>query len=715
MNLSKTQVNAERSNRRAWLKTAAVATLTGLMARGGQGADAPPPDRANALTGSAGARPSPPLGPLNRFPQAMQDFLVARVTAIDQAGAARRAALQTAAEARAYAAEVRGKIVRCFGPLPERTALNACTTATVERDTYRIENVLFESRPGFLVTANLYLPRDRTGPTPAVLGAAGHSDVGKAGPTYQSFAQALVRQGYAVLMFDPIGLGERLQYVDAAHTPLKGAGGVREHLHAGNQQFLVGENFAAWNLWDGMRALDYLLSRPEVDPRHIGVTGNSGGGMMTTWLCALEPRLTMAAPSCFVTTLRRNAENELPVDTEQCPPGVLAEELDHADFFTPFAPRPLQLLGQEQDFFDVRGFEEAGGRLRAFYRLLGAEGVFRQNLAGTVHGYSQENREAMVNGFNAALGRASDTKEPPIALEKPETLFAAPAGRVSKLGSKTVFAFTRERAQALAAQRGAPGGEPLLAAVREVLQLPERPVAPEYRILRTIYGRNYPKKYSTDYAVLTETPAVAVVRRLSDTRLLSRPTRDGRRAVLYVAHRSADAELRDEPLVREVLAAESAVPFFACDVRGIGESQPNTCGEDFDHPYGSDYFYAVHGVMLNRPYAGQRTHDVLRVLDWLRSSGHEEVHLVARGWGAIPATFAALLSPQVVQVTLKHALTSFAAVAETEHYAWPLATLPPGVLARFDLPDCYRELAAKNLAQFEPWDAAARVVTVQAR
>ena len=111
--------------------------------------------------------------------------------------------------------------------------------------------------------------------------------------------------GYVVLIFDPLGQGERLQYPDEKLKSRIGVG-VREHLYAGNQQFLVGEFFGAWRAWDGIRALDYLLTRPEVDPKHVGVTGNSGGGTMTTWLCGVERRWTMAAPSCFVTTFRRN-------------------------------------------------------------------------------------------------------------------------------------------------------------------------------------------------------------------------------------------------------------------------------------------------------------------------------------------------------------------------------------------------------------------------
>jgi pimeloyl-ACP methyl ester carboxylesterase len=140
------------------------------------------------------------------------------------------------------------------------------------------------------------------------------------------------------------------------------------------------------------------------------------------------------------------------------------------------------------------------------------------------------------------------------------------------------------------------------------------------------------------------------------------------------------------------------------DVRGIGESRPDTCGvNQFLVPYGNDYFYAIHGLMLDRPYAGQKTFDVLRVLDWLAAVGHKEVHLVAKGWGAIPATFAAVLSDRVARVTLKNALTSYAEVAMAETYSWPLSSFVPSVLMYFDLPDCYQAIEAKKLKQIDPW------------
>ena len=316
---------------------------------------------------------------------------------------------------------VRDNIRDCFGPYPEKTPLNSRVTKVVERDAYKIENVLFESRPGFLVAANLYIPKGRRFPLPGVVASCGHSDNGKAIETYQSFCQGLARLGYVVLIFDPIGQGERMQYLDASLKPMHGTG-TGEHNYAGIQQVLVDERFWMWRAWDGIRALDYLMSRKEVDVRHLGITGNSGGGTMTTWLCGVEDRWTMAAPSCFVTEFRRNMENELGADMEQCPPRALALGLDHEDFLAALAPKPVIILAKEKDYFDARGNEAAYHRLKHLYRLLGAEDNVAYFVGPTYHGYSQENREAMYRWFNRCTGVSDAKTEPKLVLEKDETL-----------------------------------------------------------------------------------------------------------------------------------------------------------------------------------------------------------------------------------------------------------------------------------------------------
>jgi len=646
------------------------------------------------------------IEPLNRFPRMVQEYFVKSVRRVEQQANQRREALNTRADAQAYVNDVRERIQQSFGPWPEKTPLNARITGVIERDEYKIEKIIFESRPDFLVTANLYIPKGRKFPLPAVVGTCGHSTNGKASEFYQSFSQGLARQGYVVLIYDPIGQGERLQYPDENLKSKIGVG-VREHLYAGNQQFLVGDFIGSWRAWDGIRALDYLLTRKEVDPKHIGVTGNSGGGTMTTWLCGVEGRWTMAAPSCFVTTFRRNLENELPADTEQCPPRALALGLDHSDFLAAMAPKPVIILGKEKDYFDARGLEEAHSRLKALYELLGAKEDIGHFIGPGYHGYSQENREAMYNWFNRATGISDLQSEPELVIEKDETLYCAPRGQVCELKSRPVYSFTKAKSQALAKRRRKnPSESALKRLIIKTLRLRNWPnqQTPEYRILRNWRSRRYPMRFWTTYTVETEPGILAVVYRLSDKRLMSRPPRGQRRAILYVSHQSSDAELRAEPLVKELLKAEPDSAFYACDVRGIGESQPNTCNQNsFLTAYGSDYFYAIHSIMLDRPYPGQRTYDLLRVIDWLKSNGHDEVHLVAKGWGTLPATFAAVLSDQVKQVTLKNALTSYSDIAESETYSWPLSSLVPDILKSFDLPDCYMTLQNKKLKQIDPY------------
>jgi pimeloyl-ACP methyl ester carboxylesterase len=194
------------------------------------------------------------------------------------------------------------------------------------------------------------------------------------------------------------------------------------------------------------------------------------------------------------------------------------------------------------------------------------------------------------------------------------------------------------------------------------------------------------------------------VYRLDEKPRYSRPPIGPGRCLLYVSHQSSDVELRQDAFLKEMIHAEGKADFYAVDVRGVGDSRPDTCGPNqYLTAYGNDYFYAAHSLMLGESYPAQRAFDVLRVIDWLKAAGRTEVHLIARGWGSIPATLAAVLSDDVRQVTLKNALTSWSSIAESEHYKWPLSSFVPAVLKSFDLPDCYRALAGKQLQQIRLW------------
>lgn len=286
------------------------------------------------------------LRDLNDFRQlenALQDSLNQRAYALLDQREAAVAQIRTQAQLEARGRDVRAKMLEMLGGLPERTPLNAKVVGTIEKPGYVIEKILFESQPGFLVTGSLYRPAAGDGPFPAVLYPLGHERGGKAYPIWQQMLATLARKGYVAFTWDPLGQGERSQFwsADMGRSSLQAS--TTEHTVLGIQCLLLGDNIARYTIWDGMRALDYLASRPEVDPKRIAVTGNSGGGTHTAYLAALEDRLHVAAPSCYLTSWRKLLPTIGPQDAEQCLTPFLAHGFDHADFIYAFAPRPYMI------------------------------------------------------------------------------------------------------------------------------------------------------------------------------------------------------------------------------------------------------------------------------------------------------------------------------------------------------------------------------------
>ncbi len=645
---------------------------------------------------------------LNRFPRMLQEYLVNRIRETYRANHARVMGLMNRDEALAYCAEAREKVARVFGPWPERTPLNTRVTGEFDRGEYRVRKLVFESRPGFFVTANLYLPQGHTGPRPAVLCLSGHHWNAKAYEPYQSFTQSLARMGYVALHFDPIGQGERLQYPDGKGESLYGPGpsypSVREHNALDRQMCLTGDWIGRWFIWDGIRALDVLLEQEGVDPARVGVTGNSGGGTMTSFAVACDPRVTMAAPSCAITTWYHSALNEEALDAEQYPPGAWAEGLEQSDLFLAAAPKPVILLTQEQDGFDQRGSLDAFARIRHVYRLLGAEANAAYHVGPGGHNYWADAREAMYAFFNHHAGVDRPGTEPKLVIEEVASLRCTPAGQASDTpGARCVPAFVADRSRALTARRGQPVGTELIRRVEALLRLPRRDGPPDYRVLRPWSPRKHARAHTSHFVLETDPRygAQAVVIKLENQWRTARPLRGDGPAVLYLPHLSSDQELREDARVREIAAATPA--FFACDYRGIGESRPDTCKPDsFFDIYGCDYFYAGNATVFGESYVAWRVHDVLCTLDWMASFGYDRVHLVAQGWGTIPGALAALLDERVRQVTLIRAPLSYAALAEAPAQDWPASAMLPGVLQHFDLPDVYRELERKDLRRVEP-------------
>ncbi|MFA9477506.1 alpha/beta hydrolase family protein [Phycisphaerales bacterium AB-hyl4] len=644
--------------------------------------------------------------PEHTLPSMVQDHYVARVRELAKRRQETLASLRTRADAERYRDGVLRKLRRCFGRLPKRTPLNAKVRDVLTRDGYTIEKLTFHARPGLIVTANLYRP-EGTGPFPVVLSPCGHAATGKAAGNYQAYSRTLAHMGYMVLIYDPLSQGERLQY-PVQQPALPQAAPTHEHNMSGKQMSLVGEFFGMWRAWDGIRALDYLLARPEADRSRVGITGNSGGGTLSSYISALDHRFTMAAPSCFITRFIHNLENELPTDAEQVPPQILSLGLDMGDFLIARAPRPVLLLGQEQDFFDRRGLESTYNEVRRFYKLLRAGDRVQLHIGPGTHGYQSDARKAMYRFFNKTAKVNAPARELDRPLETVEALHATPNGQVHRLpDNRLVHSFIRDAGKALAAQRGRVGEAALKRLLPRQLDLSSRKGIPHYRTLQP-QQPSPAKPYGVrwNFAIETEPDIRAMLHTWEPTEpdgtrppMLAHPPAD-REAMLYLPHVSS---------LQDVANGQVPAPpdrLLTLDVRGIGQSMAMTANDgDFFAPYGSDYMYAAHGQMLDQSYLGLRVHDVLASLDLLAHRGAKRVHLVGRGIGAILATFAGCLHPLVKQVTLKHALLSYHELTQRPAFRWPLSALPADALHHFDLPDCYRLLhRRKQLRLIEPWD-----------
>ena len=260
--------------------------------------------------------------------------------------------IRNAADAERRKQSVHQTILSLLGGLPDyHGPLHSKTTGNIRSEKYVIEKVMFESLPGFYVTASLYRP-SQPGRYPGILLQAGHTQEGK--PEGQRLAANLALKGFVVLAFDPVGQGEREQTYDRRVDRALAGWSVPEHIQAGAQSILVGESVARYFVWDAMRSVDYLVSRPEVDPSRLGAAGCSGGGALTTFIGALDPRIKAVASACYINSYRLLFAGPDP-DSEMSLPDFLASGLDMADFVELSAPKPWLILATEGDYFTPAG------------------------------------------------------------------------------------------------------------------------------------------------------------------------------------------------------------------------------------------------------------------------------------------------------------------------------------------------------------------------
>jgi dienelactone hydrolase len=592
--------------------------------------------------------------------------------------------------------------VQQLGGWPEKTPLNARVIDKGERDGYRYEKILFESRPNFFVTAVMYLPVSE-GPYPGVLVPCGHDANGKAAEAYQRAAIFLAHNGIAAMIYDPIGQGERSQLLNADGKQKYGS--TIEHTMVTVGSIPLGLNVAGYRVWDGIRGIDYLCSRDDIDPERIGCTGNSGGGTLTSYIMALDERVLCAAPSCYITSLKNLITIDGPHDGEQNIAGALAFGMDHADFLLMRAPRPTLICCATRDFFPIVGVWDSYRVAKRAYTKLGFEERVNLAEADEEHGYTPLLRQAMVRWMLRWLkGVDEPVVEGEFDVLTDAEVQVTPQGQVLLLeGARSVFDINADVDTALAEARKNAPKENLNDQVRDITGI--RPLAelPEPRIV--VKSESTGDGFTLRHVVLT--PEIGI--ELPVTVYL--PEAPNGEAICAVANGKAELDALDQ-------LAQSGSVVVAPDLRGLGETTSNwTHGEAWDNAFGPGYKATSLAYLLDRPILTMRAEDVLvcaRFAATYENAGEpRKVKLVAHDAAGPPALHAAALEPDLFSVVrLERALQSWSSVVRTPETVRQYENTVHGALRVYDLPDLVESLGDK-VEVIDPTDAAGNPINAE--
>lgn len=597
-------------------------------------------------------------------------------------------ALKTPEQIAAYQRKLREFFFAQLGPLPERTPLNPQIVGRRDGDGFRMEKVIFESRPKHYVTALLFLPA--TGSThekfPGVIVPCGHTADGKAG--YQRIACSLARNGIAALVYDPIGQGERYQILKDDGKPW--ARSTSEHSAVGIGSILVGRNTASFRIWDGIRALDYLQSRDDIDGTKLGCTGISGGGTLTEYLMALDDRIVCAAPGCATTSFARRIATEKIGDAEQNIFGQIAFGLDHADYIHLRAPKPTLLLCPTQDFVDIRGCWDVFREAKRIYARLGYSERVDLQEADEKHGFPEPLRTASVRWMRRwLLGKDDAVVEQPWESFRGEDVLCTPRGQAQLLdGAKSVMDFNVEAYEAAAAHR------------RQLWKPENREAALDHVRQRAGMSARRKLPQSSHYEIgalirdgyTIEKHLDVLDGNLSLPSLLFRPASSPRRRVLYLngAGKHLDASVGG-PI--EQLVKDGAL-VLAVDLRDSGETGSSSHHETFL------------AYLLGRSLVGGRADDVALATMLLASLAKQEqapVEVIALGAAAVPALHAVACDPtRYSKLTLRNSITSWLDVVRDPTLPGQLPNIVHGALLDYDLPDLVNSLPAGKVVMEEP-------------
>jgi dienelactone hydrolase len=614
------------------------------------------------------------------------------------------AKLQTRADWQKRQSEVKAKLAEAVGAFPAKTPLNPVITGTLERDDFKVEKLYFESRPGYFVTAALFTPKGKTGPLPAILYCSGHTPNGFRSNIYQHTILNYVKKGFIVLAFDPIGQGERQQYREIKDK----AAPTRDHSYSGTYTFVNGLSPANYFIWDGIRAIDYLITRPEVDASRIGITGRSGGGTQTAYIAAIDNRIVAAAPECFITTTDKLWQANGPQDAEQNLVHFVAKGLDLPDLIEIRAPKPTLIVSTTRDMFPIQGVRDTYNEAKAAFGAFGKTDYLSKVEDDAPHASTPKNREATYAFFQKYLTNPGSAEDLKVDIFNEEDLFVTPTGNIfSDLKSESLFSlnqkYTRDLVQKEAGQKRKPLNINTLRTLAMTLSGYE---APPTRRDIVFSG----KLQRTGYAI--EKYLVRGVGEYYMPVLWLKPEQPIGKALLFLDERGKAEALKKEEWIEQLVRQgyEVVMP----DLSGCGELGPGYMkgGDAVLDNVPLNVWYA--GIQTNKSLVAIRAEEIGILTDFIKKTSGSSASLSAAAYGTLTSDLlhAALFANPFEQTVLLNPLVSYLSMTEVEEYKpkFALSTVA-GALTRYDLPDMVATLSSNRLLLVNPVDAGETELT----
>jgi dienelactone hydrolase len=608
---------------------------------------------------------------------------------------------------------VRETFWKLVGGEPERTPLNQRVTGHFERSGYRLEKVVYESRPRVFVSANLYVPTRGNQPYPAVLFQMGHSTSGKAYASYQKCCQGLARLGYVVLAFDPMGQGERIAYPDASGTNTRLGSATDEHDVPGKQFLLLGDSASRYQIWDAVRSLDFLASHHLVDTSRFASAGQSGGGTLTMLLACVVDRLSAAAVSSGNTEDVACANFNPPGSTDDAEQDFIASGpvgFDRWDLLYPIAPKPLLIEVSAHDFFGTYSprylddGREQYRRLADVYAVLGHPERLAWFSVPLAHSLTYSLRVGIYNWFERWLMKSDRviTEEPPVAPEPDSTLWVGPTGNVTRdFGSLRPFDLIKQCASSMRRDGTNSDWTRIL------------PVASPHAgvDLRTLAG--VPLYGAHVSAVEVNTEAEVWI----PAWLFAPPSPDPKRPRLLVLDdRGRNAHAHEDGIYHQLARKGQLV--CAADVRGIGDTRPEVGrgNPGYTIPHDAEEEFAWASLILGIPLLSQRITDILAVVRALKNASaapDARIVVAARGRLTVPTLFAFAATQEIDSLYLAGGLISFQSVLETEIYQQPLSNFAWDLFRFTDLPLLASQSAPRRIHLGGAVDAAGNKTSLE--